>query len=103
MYREIKKGNYEFEIFWPSSQPLDPENEAVDVIVRAGNEEYTGTVITPRHIGDLFEKNRRTGECADGSYFCMPRIVIVRRIDRDTIKKTLDDLIKEGEFHTYFK
>ena len=98
----ISKDNYRFEIYWPSCEPYDPENEAVDIIVYSGKGEYSGTVVTLKFINSIFEKNEKTGECAEGSYFCIKKMVIVKRIDRETIKKTLDGLIYEEVFEHFF-
>ena len=95
--------DYEFEIFWPGSENYNPEEESVDLVIRSGGREYTGTVLTPGFIDAMFEKNRRTGECAGGSYFCIPRMVVVKRIDNETIKRTLDEMIDNGEIDIYFK
>lgn len=82
---------------------IDPENAAVDVILttRSG-EVYAANFATLRFIEYMFEKNKRTGECVSGSYFCMPRLVIVERIDEEKIKKTIDDLIKNRDIEEYF-
>lgn len=94
---------YTFKIFWPNKEPLNPECEMADLIVKTQAREYTGTLATPSFIMTMFEKNAKTGECAEGSFFCVPRLVIVKRLDRKTIKKTLDFLVDNSEFETYFK
>jgi len=47
-------------------------------------------------------KNQATGECGKGSYFCMPRIVIIKNLEDSTIRKTLDGLIENKVFDDYF-
>ncbi|MBS3108347.1 hypothetical protein J4409_00590 [Candidatus Woesearchaeota archaeon] len=102
-YKKIFK-DYQFRIEWTSSKPFNPEREAVDVVLTTKEgKEYYANVATPRFINYVFEKNKRTGECASGSYFCMPRLIIVKRIDKETIKATIDDLINNLEVKEYFK
>jgi|SRR3989338_6965195 len=83
---------------------IDPENTAVDVVLTTlSGDDYRANFATLKFIKYMFEKNRRTGECASGSYFCMPGLVIVERIDEEKIKNTIDDLIKNREIEEYFR
>lgn len=97
------ESKYDYKIFWPAKEPYNPDNECVDVIVKVNGKEYAGTVLTPDFLKTMFEKNAQTGECAGGRYFAMPRMIIVKRIDDETIRATLDELIANGEFEDYFK
>ena len=101
--QELHKG-YPFKINWTSSEPSDPTNEAVDVRLTAPDgEEYSANVTTRGFLDYMFEKNRRTGECAGGAYFCMPGMIIVREITEGTVRATIDDLIVNHEMDKYFR
>lgn len=96
--------NYRFRIDRTSSEPYDTENEAVDVRIKARNgEEYSANFTTPRFLNYMFEKNKRTGECLSGTYFCMPGMIIVEKLTEDNLKRTIDDLINNFEIEEYFK
>ena len=95
--------NNKFRINWPYSKPLDPENEAVDVrLTTQEGDEYSANFITMKLISYLFKKNKRTGEFAGGTYFCMPGMIIVERITDENIKRTIDCLIKDYSLEHYF-
>lgn len=84
---------------------FDPENDAiyVEISTKDGNK-YHIDFITLKFIGWVFDKNKRTGECQDGTYFCMPQnMVIVRNLEKDTIRRTIDDLIENLEVHHYLE
>jgi len=94
--------NYTFKIYFPGENELDKTNEAVDLIVKKDGKEYTGSLITLRHLNELFVKNQGTRECANGSYFPILKQIVIRNLEKETIKKTLDDLIKRNEFDYFF-
>lgn len=85
---------------------IDPKMnhaDAVDVIIcTADGQRYYSNFITPSFVYHIFDKNERTGECCSGTYFTMPNIVIVRKIDRAMIKRTIDQLAKDKEIDEYF-
>lgn len=102
---KVKYKDYNFRIDWTDSRAFNPENDLVDVILttKDGND-YYANFTTPKFINYIFEKNKHTGECLEGSYFCMPaNIVIVKKIGRDIIKKIIDELINNLEVHHYFR
>lgn len=93
---------YSFEIYWPGEEKLNRKNESVDLIINKDGKEYTGSLITLPYLIELFEKNKKTGENKEGSYLCIPGTVVVKDLERKTIRKTLDDLIEKGIFDKYF-
>ncbi|MBU2496621.1 MAG: hypothetical protein KJ767_01000 [Nanoarchaeota archaeon] len=96
--------DYEFRIDWTGSKPYDQENEAIDVRIKTGSgEEYSANFTTPKFLDYMFEKNGRTGECLSGTYFCMPGMIVVKKLTEDNIKRTIDDLIDNLEVEEYFK
>ena len=95
--------NYTFEMFIPQGE-LDPESDYVDVRVTDDEGKvYSGDFVTLDFLKKMFEKNKRTGECARGSYFTIPNMIVVERLDNGVIKKTIDDLIEKGFFEIHFE
>lgn len=95
--------NYQFSFDIPDKEKFDPEIASVDVKLKTMNgDEYYGSFTTLHFLEYMFDKNKRTGECANGSYFCMPRMIVVERIDEEIIKSTIDDLVYNNEFEEYF-
>ena len=75
-----------------------------DVIVTLSDDKrYVATFFTYDNIRTLTEKNKRTGECLSGKYFWASDMILVDRVDRDTIEKVVYDLIKDGYFDQLFK
>jgi len=96
--------DYKFEINWASSIPFNITNDSIEVrITTADGKRYMADFVTRRFLDTMFEKNQRTGECASGAYFAMPRMIVVDRLCDDVIKSTLDDLIANDEADFYFK
>lgn len=95
---------YTFKIHWTSSQPFDPKNETVEVRLRTKDDRnYSANFTTKSFLDYMFEKNKRTGECANGTYFCMPNMILVEEITEQSVKKTIDDLINNLEMEIHFR
>ncbi len=102
-YQDKYKG-YGFRFNWTSSEPFDPRNETVEVrLTRRDGQEYTANFTAKNFIDYMFEKNKRTGECAQGTYFCMPNMILVEEISEQKVRATIDDLIKNLEIETHFR
>jgi hypothetical protein len=62
---------------WASCQ-WDIVDSNSDVVVRFSNgEEWGATFFTYKNIFTLRDKNRRTGECLEGKYFCATNLILV--------------------------
>lgn len=95
---------YSFRFNWTSSEPFDQVNGTVEVILTTKNgQEYSVNFITRSFINYMFEKNKRTGECAKGTYFCMPNMILVEEISERNVRTTIDDLIKNLEVESHFR
>jgi len=94
---------YSFKIFYPSEEPLNKKNEAVDLIVYKDNKEYTGSIMTLDYLNYIFDKNKKSGEFRKGIYFPLDRWIIIKDLNKKTIRKALDDLIERKEFNDFFK
>ena len=75
-----------------------------DVIITFTDErKYVATFFTYQNIRTLAEENKRTDECLSGKYFWASDMILIENIDRDTIEKVIDELIKGEEFQRVFK
>lgn len=102
---KAKYADYRFRLDWTSSEPFDPENEMIDVRLQTlDGQEYFANFTTEKYIREAFEKNKRTGECASGTYFCMPgNMIILEKLTEEDVRKTIDNLIENEEVECYFK
>lgn len=95
--------DYHFWISQPGNEEINPESDLADVFLNLrGGELLSGQVTTLNYLNELMKKNTRTGECANGSYLAIPRIIVVQKIDKPTIKRTLDDLISLMSIEDHF-
>ncbi|HJT32280.1 MAG TPA: hypothetical protein VJ783_09580 [Pirellulales bacterium] len=79
----------------PSWDELD-DNVDIQITLSDGRR-YTATFFTLRNLESLFEKNRMTGECAGGIYLWACDMILVKRLDHETIRATIADLISSDE------
>ena len=79
-------------------------DDNVDVIVTLTDDtKYVASFFTYENIRTLTEKNRSTGELLNGKYFWASDIILIDRVDRESIEKVIADLIKENYFDQAFK
>ena len=79
--------------------PFDPENWNADIqVIRDGYIIWSANFYTLANLYWMFDKNAATGECSDGMYYNDKDMVIVRRLDRETVEATVAALFAEGEF-----
>lgn len=82
---------------------LDPVDDNVDVFVHfPDGRRYVATFFTVANIQSLMRKDRTTGECAGGLYFWASDMIVVERMDRETIERTVADLMRSGMFGKAF-
>jgi hypothetical protein len=75
----------------------DPEDSNSDVTVTfEDGRTFVGTFFTLTNVGSLLEKWAKSGEYAAGAYFWAVNAVIVRRLDEETIRTAVEDLIRTG-------
>lgn len=99
-----KYSGYTFRLNWTSSEPFNPKNETVEVrLTTRDGQEYSANFTAKSFIDYMFEKNKRTGECAKGTYFCMPNMILVEEISEQNVKATIDDLIDMLAIEMYFE
>jgi len=98
-----KYKDYNFRLNWTSSEPFDPRKDTVEVrLTTRDGQEYFANFTAKGFIDYVFKKNKRTGECAKGTYFCMPNMILVEEISEQNVRTTIDDLIKNLEIEIHF-
>jgi hypothetical protein len=93
MRNSLKGLHYKIKVF-NGDDPLHALDDNVDVEVIFDNGlRFSATFFTLKNIHSLFEKNRRTGECKKGLYFWCVDMIIVEKLSRHIIAKTVAALI----------
>lgn len=97
--------DYSYQLYWPYSEELDPDSETLDVHVKKNDsrEEYWGTFVTLQEIQHLLLNYKKTGENKYGVYLSVIQELIVEELSRDTIEKTIEDLLEKRLFEEMFK
>ena len=81
----------------------DTEDENTDVKVTFSDRTvWMATFFTYKNIQTLREKNKKTGECMNGTYFQASDMVLIDIVSRDRIVEVIDYLIDNGEFESVF-
>lgn len=81
----------------------NPSFDSCDVVVELrGGQRFGGTFFTQSYLSMLMEKNKRTGEFAGGQYLWAAGMIVVDRLDVETIGLIVDDLLGEGQLHVAF-
>ena len=79
-------------------------NDNSDIFVELENgEKYVATFFTYENIEWLRNKNQTTGECLNGKYFRATDMLIIERLDRETIESVVEELIRTSEFNSVFR
>ena len=82
---------------------IDPADDNVDVFVDFANgTRYTATFFTLENVRTLMERYRETGECAHGLYSWASHMIIVERLTKAHVERTVADLLVTGEFTRAF-
>lgn len=93
----------DFELLVLSVSEWDPIDDNVDVEVKfSDGSRFTATFFTVENIRSLFAKNKSTGECSKGKYLWATEMILVERLDRETMEDTITGLIRDGEFEDAF-
>lgn len=101
-YTTISHKDYELTIFH-GIDPLDPDDDSVDVKVTFPNgESFSAVFFTPPNINSLMKRYKKTGECAGGLYFWVSDMIIVEKLTEEVICETIDNLLAEEEFKYVF-
>jgi len=81
----------------------DPTDALIDVVLTTqSGKNWYAEFVTPIYVDKMFDKNKRTGENANGTYFATPNMIILEEITDKSIKETVRNIVKEGQLKTYF-
>ena len=73
-----------------------------DVIFKLNDgTEWIVSFFTVQNIINLCNKNKKTGECLNGLYFCSTDMIIIEKLNRELILKVIEDLIKEDKIELF--
>jgi hypothetical protein len=76
-----------------------PEDDNSDVIVTlTDNSRYIATFFTYTNIVRLRQKNKRTGGCLNGKYFWASDMILIEKINRDTILSVVKYMIETEDY-----
>lgn len=79
------------------------ENDNTDVIVTLTNgEKYIGSFFTYSNIGQLTDKNKRTGENLSGKYFWASDMILINNCSRRDIEQVINELHAQDKLTTIF-
>lgn len=93
----------DFELVVLATDSWSPIDDNVDVEVTfSDGSRYTATFFTIENIRSLFAKNKKTGECAGGTYLWAAEMILVEKLDIETMKATVQGLIRDGELDGAF-
>ena len=87
---------------WPDGM-WAPADANSDVIVTFENgERWVATFFSYQNILSLAEKNRETGECLSGKYFCATDMILADEVSRARIEEVVAEMLDRKEFATFF-
>ncbi|WP_354697236.1 hypothetical protein DSM112329_02862 [Paraconexibacter sp. AEG42_29] len=89
-------------VFTTSDLSVPDPDTNVDVEVHDERGRWGATVFTLTNLATLFDKNARTGECANGTYYWSVDMVLVQAVSAAILRETIRDLRAQGEFTQAF-
>jgi|GEM_PF-924236 len=81
--------------YWDDPWNEDDDNMNVWFTLSDGTK-WVATFFTYQNIISLSRKNKSTGECLSGLYFCATDMILIEKLTKDSIQKVLDDMILKG-------
>ena len=96
----IMNRNYRLELI---DQIDNPEDDNVDVAVQFENgQRYIASFFTLKNVQTILSRHKSSGESAYGKYFWASDAIIVERLDLETIRTTIADLLDRDHFEQAF-
>ena len=84
------------------AEPYDENDSNMDVIFALSDgTKWIVTFFTYQNILSLSRKNKTTGECLKGLYFCATDMVLIETLTKDNVVNVLNEMIRENEISTY--
>ena len=84
---------FEWERWVPGEYDPEDCNSDVTVILEDGRT-FVGTFFTLTNVRNLLDRWAKTGEHAGGTYFWATKAVLVRRLDEESVRAAVADLIR---------
>jgi hypothetical protein len=76
---------------------------STDVIVTLHDgSRYVATFFTYESIRRITHKNQATSECLAGKYFWASDMILIDKLDRESIEVVIQDLLQSGDFYSSF-
>jgi hypothetical protein len=97
--------DYTFKIEVSDVDNFDSLCDAVDVILTTKEgKRYSALFRGAKFLNYIFEKNKRTGECANGTYFATAQNPVeVEEINERNVRIAIDELIENLEMEKHFE
>ena len=84
------------------ANPCDENDGNMDVIFTLSNKtKWAATFFTYQNILSLSRKNKATGECLNGHFFCAKDMILIDRLNKENIRSVLDEMLKEDNISAY--
>lgn len=83
---------YEFDT-WQDGFDETDANADVHFTLEDGTR-WCAAFYTYRNLQSLAEKNRQSGECLSGAYFCADKPIFIERLRKDLIVSVLEEIIR---------
>ncbi|WP_375068984.1 hypothetical protein AB9L18_01380 [Stenotrophomonas lactitubi] len=81
----------------------DVLDDNVDVVIKFPQGEVrTSTFFTMKNIEGIIARYRSSGECLAGRFFWSKDMVIVEDLREETIRETIHELVRSGEYRHAF-
>lgn len=81
----------------------NPDDANSDVIVTFDNgERWAATFFSYKNILSRADKNRDSGECLGGKYFCATDMILVDEVSRSRMEEVICAMLEQEEFKTFF-
>ena len=101
MVVEMKINNIWFE-FDNWSNGYNHQDDNTDVIFTLDDDsKWIASFFTYENIALINKKNKTTGECLNGLYFCASNMILIENISKENIIKVLNKLITNNSIDVY--
>jgi hypothetical protein len=84
----------------PYNQKINPDCDLISINVFYDKKAYYADVTTLEYINKLLIDYAFTGENANGLYFRDKNMIILKKITKENIQKTLEDIARYGDLET---
>ncbi len=100
---EIRRPQYVITIFSGRSDPIDENDDNVDVQVTLNDGSfYTATVFTLVNLQTQLKRSKRNGDCAGGLYFFCKDMIVVEHLNTEVVERLVADLFENDELAEAF-